>query len=329
MANSTGQLTITATGDIYIQRDAPTSAFHNLIPVFSESDIVFGNLETALIDKPPSVLDGRTSPMVAREEVVNALVSGGFNIVSLANNHTTDYGPLTLLNTMEVLRQHNISFVGAGRESIEAEKPKILSRNGVSCAFLAYEATVWSFKGDAKEQRPGVAKLCVNSLLPLPHVAEEDLSRLEANIKGVRDQADIVVLSMHWGAELTTTLSPHQLAIAHAAVDSGADIILGHHPHVLQGIEQYKGGLIFYSLGNTIFDREFHYPADTMVVTLTIKEELIQVQIIPVYLDEHGNLHLLVDNKPHFQKTLNHVRKLSSPLGFWLSSAGTGVVERL
>jgi len=322
------QLVMTVAGDIYVRRNDPASAFTALFPLFSKSNIVFGNLETPLIDDPPRALDGRIAPMVAPEKMVNALVAGGFDIVSLANNHTTDFGPSTLMNTIDVLCRYSVGFVGAGENRIEAEKSVILERNGVSCAFIAYEATVWSFAGEAGEQRPGVAKLCVNSLLPVPHVAREDLARLEAHIRAVRDRADVVVLSVHWGAEFTTTLSPHQLAIAHAAVDAGADIVLGHHPHVLQGIEHYNRGVIFYSLGNLIFDEAFFYPADSMVATLAIGEGTIHAQIVPVCLDEHGNLHLLVNNEPHFRRIINHVRKLSLPLGVSLDPDGTTLIER-
>jgi poly-gamma-glutamate capsule biosynthesis protein CapA/YwtB (metallophosphatase superfamily) len=289
MKSSAQEVVLLALGDIYINRDNPGEAFQHVLPLMKDKGVLFGNLETTLSDAQIPPMPGRGSPMKASQRMIEGIVEADFDLVSLANNHTTDYGTKGLVQTIELLDRKGIQHVGAGKNIHEALEPAIITRNGLKIGFLAYEATVWSFGGDAKESKPGVAKIHVNSLLPPPNIAREDLARMAQHIKEVKSCVDILIASFHWGAELTTTLTPHQQSIAYTAVDSGADIIIGHHPHILQGVEVYMGRPIFYSLGDFIFDEEFFYPDDTIIVKARISNKEMKVALIPVFLNEEGN----------------------------------------
>ena len=256
--------------------------------------------------------------MKASQRMIEGIVEANFDLVSLANNHTTDYGTQGLMQTIELLDRKGILHVGAGRNIHEALEPAIITRNGLRIGFLAYEATVWSFGGDAKEGKPGVAKIHVNSLLPPPHVPDEDLVRMAQHIRDVRSSVDILVVSFHWGAELTTTLAPHQQSLAHTAVDSGADIVIGHHPHILQGLEVYKKRAICYSLGDFIFDEEFFYPDDTVILKARIWTRGMNVTLIPVFLNEEGSLESLDPSSGKYREILEKLAELCKDLGTML-----------
>jgi len=192
---------------------------------------------------------------------------------------------------------------------------------------LAYEATVWSFAGDAKKNRPGVAKINVNPLLATPHVAEEDLIRITKHIRSAKASVDVLAVSVHFGAELTTTVTPHQKIIAHTAIDAGADMVIGHHPHILQGIEAYKKGLIFYSLGNLVFDEDYFYPDESMLIKAWISPQKIKVSVLPIRLDEKGNPSPLEKSSEEYSRVLQKVRKLSEGLGVRIDE--DGFIERV
>jgi len=309
------EVLLMAVGDIYINREEPKTAFRDILPLFKDKDILFGNLETTLIDKQLPAMEGRVSPMMANQKMIEGIVEANFDLVSLANNHTTDYGPSGLLKTIKLLDRNKILYVGAGKNIKEAKEPVIITKNNFRIGFLAYEATVWSFGGDAKKERPGVAKINVNPLLPYPHVAKEDLTGMAQHIKNVKTTVDILIVSLHCGAELTTTLSPHQKSIAHAAVDSGADIVVGHHPHVLQGVETYKGKVICYSLGNFIFDEEFFYSGETIIIRAKILSTGMKISLVPVFLNDKGKLELLEESESKYKGILRKMVELSQGLG--------------
>jgi poly-gamma-glutamate synthesis protein (capsule biosynthesis protein) len=176
---------------------------------------------------------------------LSALTGGGIDIVSIANNHIYDYGPRGLLDTISYLDSVGVRHVGAGRNSLEAYRPVIDTIRGREVAFLAYYGG-----GEA----PGAGKSS-------PGVARRDLERVCRDIRSLRDggSSRYIVVILHWGTERATSPDGSQVAFAHALIDAGADAIVGHHPHVLQGIERYGRGVIAYSLGNFVFggnDRE-------------------------------------------------------------------------
>jgi poly-gamma-glutamate synthesis protein (capsule biosynthesis protein) len=214
--------------------------FLKISDYLQEADILFGNLEGPISDKGVkvgSIYSFRNNP-----ETIEGLKFAGFDIISVANNHIFDYGREAMEDNFLRLREAKIDFVGGGFNEIEAYAPVIKEINGVKIAFLAYTnlgSEYWSAKGN----RSGIAWLTVENL--------------EKGVKKAKEMADLVIVSMHFGEEYQDQSTSEQKYFAHLAIDSGADLVIGHHPHVMQPIEEYNGGYIAYSLGNFVFDQSF------------------------------------------------------------------------
>jgi poly-gamma-glutamate synthesis protein (capsule biosynthesis protein) len=261
---SGNDLCLIGVGDIRPDWPTPDSIVEMelTMPIFRDADILFGNLEAPMSDKGERQVcnSGRKiSP-----EKVKLLTDAGFDVMSFANNHHLDYGDAAFHATLDILAANKIAQVGAGANIVEARKPVVLDRNGTKVAFLAY-SSVLPIGYEARENRPGCAPLRVSTFYEQvdrdpgspPRIVSitkpDDLAAMVKDVKRARQQADVVVLSMHWGVHYVPGLiAMYQREIAHAAIDAGADLILGHHPHIVKGIETYKGKVIFYSLGNFV-----------------------------------------------------------------------------
>ncbi len=204
------------------------------------ADLVFGNLETP-------ITEGREISdfeMVFRSNpgTEQALKEAGFSILSLANNHTPNFGEQGLEDTFSYLKQVGINYVGAGKNEQETNQPAYFETKGIKFAFLAYNDTdVVPTSYEASDAHAGTA-----------FMRNEKMTKA---VKEAKQKADFVVVSMHAGAEYADKPNDSQVNFAHAAIDAGADLIIGHHPHVVQTMERYKGKFIFYSLGNFVFDQ--------------------------------------------------------------------------
>lgn len=201
------------------------------------ADVAFANLEGPLTDRGTAQVKEyvfRSPP----QYVAPALARAGFDVVSLANNHSMDYGVEGLRDTIDALTRAGIRHAGAGVNLAAARTPAIVDARGTRVAVLAYSLTFpeefWA--GDA---RPGTA---------FGHEAQ-----VRADVAAARRRASVVLVSFHWGREGESEPRDYQRRLGHAAIDAGAAAVLGHHPHVLQGVEQYHGGVILYSLGNFVF----------------------------------------------------------------------------
>ena len=236
-----------------------------IAPVLRSADIAFANLETPLSDRARHNGAFRTPTAFA-----DGLRWAGIDVVSTANNHALDAEGDGLADTKEALWRAGVGAVGTGMDLEDARRPFIIERNGIRVGFLGYSQFVNGGASNfAQPNRPGVAPLD-------PFLIEEDIRRL-------RDQVDYVVLSFHWNIENSQETHPKAREFAHRMVDAGADIILGHHPHVPRGVETYKGKVIFYSFGNLIFGHNHTYWMDNYVARLTLEPERIrQVEILPV-----------------------------------------------
>jgi len=256
----TNSVNIVAVGDIMLggtaqevlQKQDYNYPFKNMTPLLSHADIVIGNLEGPLtsICNSSMNLDKKYVFRSPAEKVAPALSKAGFNMLNLANNHILDYGVEGMNDTIDALKSHNIRSVGAGRNISEARDGTIMTTSRGKLGFLSYSLTFpESFWATA--DKPGTAFGHQQQIV-------EDIKRLNQS-------ADSVIVSFHWGREKTTELRPYQPKLARAAIDAGAALVLGHHPHVLQAIEQYNGGLIIYSLGNFVFG-SYSKDAQTSVV---------------------------------------------------------------
>lgn len=195
--------------------------------------------------------------------------SGGINIVNCANNHIHDYGTAGILETMRNIDSAGIARIGIGKDINEARTPKIFTIKGKRIGFLGYSG--WSFP--AGKYKAGVAYRSVDAVT-------EDVKKL-------RPIVDFVVVNFHWGDELSEWPNASQIVLAHKVIDTGADLIVGHHPHVLQGIELYKGKTIAYSLGNFIFGGNSRNTYETAVLAAEIIGNDLRTSIIPVSVKKY------------------------------------------
>jgi poly-gamma-glutamate synthesis protein (capsule biosynthesis protein) len=204
----------------------------------SQADLTIANFESPVTERgteQQKEYTYRTSP-----KALPAFTEAGFDIVNLANNHVMDYGEEGLLDTLTYLSKSGVQTVGAGHDADEAFKPVIVSKNGIRVAFLGFSHVVPTGSWKAGIHHPGVADT----------YAEK--RPLEA-IKQAKSMADMVVVLVHWGVERKDKPEAWQTKLGHHYIDAGADLVIGSHPHVLQGFENYKGKWIAYSLGNFIF----------------------------------------------------------------------------
>lgn len=273
----TGTVTLAFVGDNTVDRPDPTSIFALGSEPLQKADIAFGNLEGPItnVGKMPDVKAINRLQINPDERMVEGLVYAGFDVVSLANNHGMNMGAEGMLRCIEVLDRNGIAHAGGGRNFAEAHRPAILERNGTKVAFLAYTSVFWP-PFSASKDRTGMATVRgitsyepearlmeVPGSAPIIHTSADpqDKAAMEEEVRAAKTQADVVVVSWHWGLSGATgggygagQIIAYQVELAHAAIDAGADIIVGHHPHQLEGVEVYNGKPIFYSLGNFAFE---------------------------------------------------------------------------
>ena len=240
---------------------------------FSAAHISMVNLENPISRSGIA----RDKPYVFRAlpEYVKVLVSGGVDIVSLANNHIYDYGERGLFDTIKYLDAAGIRHVGAGRNLEQARKEVIFSIMGKRLAFLAYYGLrPHSGSHPATKDSAGTAL--------------RNLRYIRRDIRRLRKTVDYIVINFHWGIESEHYPREDQIYFAHKTIDYGADLIIGHHPHVWQGIEKYHGGIIAYSLGNFIFggNSRKHATSAFLTVSLNPKQNMkAGISIVPVQVD--------------------------------------------
>lgn len=276
--NVSGSLNIKAVGDIMLGRSVGVAIgrqglsypFDKTREFLNQADLTFANLEGALSDQGLPV-PGKGIWLRAAPASVESLQMAGIDIVSLANNHAMDYGERALQQTMALLNSSKIAYIGAGDDQQTASQVHYQEVNGIKTAWLAYTEFTRN-TGAATEDTPGVA----------PFIEENILKDIES----AKKSADIVILSLHWGSEYQDLPHEYQRAAAHSFIDGGADIIIGHHPHYIQGVETYKNGLIAYSLGNFVFDQNQAKTKQGLILSLEIskfgwqKAELYPVEIV-------------------------------------------------
>lgn len=269
------EIVLCAVGDILLDRgvrkeikgdyDYPYKKVKNIL---NEADITIGNLESPITDGGTPVLKRPIIIFKADPENSQAIKEAGFDILSLANNHTMDYGTQGMINTINILKNNNIDFIGAGLNYEDARKPLYVEKRNCKIGFLGY--SIFPPEGYITfSDRPDVAKV--------------DPKSLEDEIKSAKEKCDFLIVSLHWGKEYEFYRGKMQKELAYTIIDSGGDLIIGHHPHVLQGVERYKNGIIFYSLGNFVFDRQIQNGTDeTIIVNFKIKNKrLDEIEIIP------------------------------------------------
>ncbi|GIO37206.1 hypothetical protein J41TS12_20670 [Paenibacillus antibioticophila] len=208
--------------------------------LFLQDDLTVLNLETP-VTEGGTPEEEKTYVFKSSPEALPEMVRAGVEAVNLANNHILDQGVEGLLDTLGHLSEAGVLHVGAGKNSKEAFAPVYVERNGIRIALCGFSRVI-PRKEWAAGKGPGVA-------------ATYDSTQAVKTVQEARNQADLVLVVVHWGKERTVELEKHQTELAHAYIDAGADLVIGGHPHVLQGLESYKGKWIAYSIGNFIFTK--------------------------------------------------------------------------
>jgi poly-gamma-glutamate capsule biosynthesis protein CapA/YwtB (metallophosphatase superfamily) len=255
-------VTLLAVGDIMMARtvgqrileEGPGVVFANVQDFLSSADILAGNLECAITDQGQP--EPKTYTFAAPPSSAQALGMAGFDIAVLGNNHSLDYGQDGLVETLNLLNEQGIGTVGVGVGD-QAAGPIILEKNGLRIAFLSYVDVPREFLGFdtrawlATDTAPGIA-----------WAITEDI---QADVTAAKQQADVVIVFMHFGYEGNEMPVRFQRDMAIVAIKAGASAVIGSHPHMLQHVEVYHGALIAYSLGNFVFD-DFDMPENRSAI---------------------------------------------------------------
>jgi len=260
------------------------------------ADLVFSNLEA------PFCNNGKPYPknfvFKVPEKHVNVLKAGNINLVSLANNHILDYGMLCLKSTVELLEKEKIHFAGAGENFEKAHKPAVFEINNIKFAFFAYSMTLPKYFF-ASDSTGGTA-------YPKRKILKDSISFYN-------DKVDHIIVSFHWGKELSELPKEYQQKYARWAIDYGADLILGHHPHVLQGIEKYKNRIIVYSLANFIFASYSSKATESIFLDLIFtKDDIEDIKVVPINVNNYQiQFQPVIMTNKNKSKVINYLNQIS------------------
>lgn len=349
-------VTVLAVGDVCVNRDNPDSIFAFATPMIQSVDIAFCQLETNYSERG-AVLPQARVPLLAHPRNAPSITKAGFNVLSFASNHHLDCGYEALYDTIDVMKGLGIDLIGVGRNIEEARKPKIFDCKGNRIAFLAYSSILpmgywadvnrggcapiraWTVYEQVEHDQPGTPAR-IHSF-----ANEYDKAAMIEDIKKVKAQVDIVMVSMHWGIHYTESeIAMYQREVGYAAIDAGADVILGHHSHILKPIELYKGKPIIYSMCNFAFDlplpqhfldsprwkemmalnpswtvdpkyKSYPFPADsrmTMGCRMLISDKkIVKISILPVLINEDSQPRFLTNKDKESLDVLHYMQKIS------------------
>jgi poly-gamma-glutamate capsule biosynthesis protein CapA/YwtB (metallophosphatase superfamily) len=345
-----GQVTLLAVGDVALRTARPETQLAAIAPLLRAGDITFGQLETPLTNEGTRQLfpgfRGASGDVVRdADATAGVLADAGFTVMSFAGNHTMDRSAQAMLASVEAAETRGVRIVGAGENLAAARDPAIMKAGGATVGFLAY-CSVLPRGYEATPARAGVAPLRARTFYEQvdwqagtpPRIVTltnaGDLAALQEDVRQLRERVDVVVVSMHWGIHFEPgTIADYQYEAAHAAIDAGADVILGHHGHVIKGVEFYRGKPVFYSLGNLTLlprgDKGEPLTAGgrvdaqlTMIAKLTLDGGGIgRVAIVPCWLDLGLEPEVIPPDDPRFGDFLAYLRRVndipSTPRNPW------------
>lgn len=245
--------------------------FLKTAPYLKEADILFGNLESVISDKGKKV--GSIYSFRANPESIDGLEYAGFDVLSVANNHVFDYDREAFEDSLERLKRAGIAYVGGGFSEKEACSPVIKEIKKTKIGFLAF-TNLGSENWEAKENLAGICWL------------DEEIPE---KIKKAKENVNLLIVSLHFGQEYKTEPTQEQKHFAHLSIDSGGDLVIGHHSHVVQPVEEYNNGWIAYSLGNFVFDQGFSQKTmEGLMLEVVVKKGKIK-EVIPVGIKINKN----------------------------------------
>ncbi|MGH7105177.1 MAG: CapA family protein [Acetobacteraceae bacterium] len=351
---------VLATGDLAPDRDDVASCFVATAATLRDAELTVGQLETTFAVTGTRLPQARHA-VLAAPAGAEALAAAGFNVISCAGNHCLDWGPDALLESMSHLERAGIAVIGAGADIRAARRPFVATlADGTRVAFLAYcsilPADYW-----ATERRAGCAPVRAFTVYEqiepdqpgtparihsYPH--HQDLAAMQADIRAAREVADVVLVSLHWGIHFVRAqIADYQREVARAAVSAGAHAILGHHAHILKGIETIAGRPVLYSLCNFATDLRmdpehaarpsfkeiqalaphwqpdfgslYNFPPDSrwsVIARLLIAEGRIQeTSLLPVFIERDAVPRLLDAADPRFEEVRSYLTNVTREAG--------------
>ena len=258
------KVTVIAVGDVGPIYEPVEPLVELALPVLREGDIRLAQCERVYSEEGVNEKRVPVLSSVLHPRFASVYTAAGFNVVCLSSNHTQDFRELGVLHNLETFKKLGITTYGTGKNIDEARKPAIVEKKGVKIAFLAY-CSIMRFHDDpATKTKPGAVPMRVHTwyesveefqpatpprIMSLPY--EEDVAAMEKDVRKAKQQADVVIVSFHFGIHyIPKMMAMYQPKVTHAAIDAGADLILGGHSHNPKAIEVYKGKVCFYSLSN-------------------------------------------------------------------------------
>ena len=235
-----GDILLASSVESLMRREGMDYPFEKAKPYLLEPDLAIGNLENPITTRGTPA-ENKQYVFKGSPDLLTPLSEAGIDFVALANNHTLDQGVEGLLDTIDHLNEAGIAHAGGGRNDEEAFRPAVFDVKGMSIAIFSVSRVVPEVSWKADKNHPGVAETY-------------DSRRAVAAIEQAREEHDLIIVYAHWGEELSRTPRDIEKKLAREYIDAGADLVVGAHPHVLQGFEYYNGGWIAYSLGNFIFN---------------------------------------------------------------------------
>jgi poly-gamma-glutamate capsule biosynthesis protein CapA/YwtB (metallophosphatase superfamily) len=360
VANEADNLVLYAVGDVAPDREDPGSIFGRVTDLLNGGDIAFCQLEANLSNRGTPLPQARLASRI-KPETARAIKEAGFDVVSFASNHCMDWGREAFFDTIGALKKQGLSVIGVGENIVEARKPAIIECKGTRIAFLAYNSILpqnyW-----ADVDRPGCVPMRGLTLYEqIEHdqpgtpcrihtfAHRGDLEAMVDDIKKAKSKADLVIVSMHWGIHfIPAVIAEYQREAARVAIDSGADLILGTHAHILKGIEVYAGKVVFYSLCNFALDLSptkkmlegpghkeiaglnpewkpdpeyptYFLPPDsrkTIIAKCIISDkEIKSVSFLPTYINKQSQPEVLSSKDERFGEVIRYMEEISKDQG--------------
>ena len=346
----------------------PIEGYTELVrPALEKATFRFVNCMRAYSDRGATTAH---APQVRQPVEMAGIFTGGlFDAVTMSNNHACDAGAEAMLDTRELMLSHGVQVTGAGRNLAEAHQPAIVEKDGIRVGYLGY-TSVPAKGSEAGPDKPGVTALRIEtsfethgaheSVRVLTSPIQEDLDRLVEDIKALRAKADVVILAFHSGLVwLPRIVADYQVAVAHAAIDAGADMVVCHASHIPKGIEVYKGKAIFYSLGvfamtksfaspkwtrepawahgsvRNLADLDPEYPlmpyGEACTLGMLVKAEvskagIARVSFLPMAFDQRYRPGPLRQDDPRFSKVLDYIEWASEDMPHRFQVEGDEVV---
>ncbi|AOT68476.1 CapA family protein [Geosporobacter ferrireducens] len=272
-------VTISLAGDVMLDRSIGSQIERNGVdypwievkPYFEKSDLVLLNLETSVGVKGAASPD-KSYTFQSKPETLTGLVNAGVDGVSIANNHILDFGQEGFIETLENLEKSKIKYAGGGRNIQKALTPAIWEVNGQKIGFLAFSRVIYDMSWYATDKRPGIVS-----------AYDHYVNQIKDTVSQTKQHVDYLIVSVHWGKELDQFPQGYQEKLGKVIIDSGGDVVMGHHPHVLQGIEFYKNKPILYSLGNFVFNSKGQLSNRSMIFNIEVsKQGMINSWIVPI-----------------------------------------------